>query len=175
MTYQAPITGLHSPTILPFLQNSTDYFMLAQSCKFGVNYCFIGLTHPAACTRARVPLTFGHVHRPSPLTQFAQKGCQSNGFELRIPMIYLEFCRSDPVNFRRGGPKNSGHLRPPPKHPPPPIRLIYIPIVSSQHQDFEYIIFYRFDTCRPKVMLPTPSQFGPYYSFDRIIQFCTVL
>jgi len=64
VTYQAPITGLHSPTLLPFLQNSTDYHMLAQSCKFGANCCFIGLTHPAACTRVRVPLTFGHVHNP---------------------------------------------------------------------------------------------------------------
>ena len=62
--YQSPITGLHSPTLLSFLQDSTDYLMLAQSCKFGVSCCFIGLTHPAACTRARVPLTFGHVHRP---------------------------------------------------------------------------------------------------------------
>jgi hypothetical protein len=35
--------------------------MLAQSCKFGINCCFIGVTHPAACTRARVPLTFGNV------------------------------------------------------------------------------------------------------------------
>ena len=35
MTYQAPTTGLHSPTLLPFLQNSTDYLMLAQSWKFG--------------------------------------------------------------------------------------------------------------------------------------------
>ena len=66
MTYQAPTTGLHSPTLLPFLQNSNDYFMLAQSCKFGVNCCSIGLTHPAACTLARVPLTIGHVHRPPP-------------------------------------------------------------------------------------------------------------
>jgi hypothetical protein len=57
MTYPAPITGLHSPTLLPFLQNSPDYLMLAQSCKFGVNCCVIGLTHPAACTRVRVPLT----------------------------------------------------------------------------------------------------------------------
>jgi hypothetical protein len=41
VTYQAPITGLHSPTLLPFLQNSTGYSMLAQSCnKFGVNCCF---------------------------------------------------------------------------------------------------------------------------------------
>ena len=78
MTYQAPITGLHSPTLLPFLQNSTEYLMLAQSCKFGVDCCFNGLTYPAACTRARVPLTFAHVHRP-PLTQFAQKGINRLG------------------------------------------------------------------------------------------------
>jgi hypothetical protein len=70
MTYQAPTTGLHNPTLLPILQNSTDYLMLAQFCKFGVNCCFLGLTHPAACTWARVPLPFGHVHRP-PFTQFA--------------------------------------------------------------------------------------------------------
>ena len=55
VTYQAPITGLHSPTLLLFLQNSTDYLMLAQSCKFGVN-CWLlhwldsprGL-HPSPC------------------------------------------------------------------------------------------------------------------------------
>ena len=56
MTNQAPITGLHNSTLL---HNSTDYLMLAQSCKFGFVCCFIGLTHPAACTRVRVPLTFG--------------------------------------------------------------------------------------------------------------------
>ena len=51
------------------------YFMLAQSCKFGANCCFIALTHPAACTRARVPLTyFGHVHRPPPLPNLLEKG-----------------------------------------------------------------------------------------------------
>ena len=32
VTYQAPITGLHSPTLLRFLHNSTHYLMLAQSC-----------------------------------------------------------------------------------------------------------------------------------------------
>jgi len=66
MTHQAPITGLHNPTLLPFFQSSTDYFMLAQSWKFGVNCCSICLTHPAACTLAPVPLTFGHVHIPPP-------------------------------------------------------------------------------------------------------------
>jgi len=29
-----------------------NYIMLAQSCQFGVICCFIGLTRPAACTRA---------------------------------------------------------------------------------------------------------------------------
>ena len=90
MTYQAPITGLHSPALLPFTLNSTNYLMLAQSWKFGVNTCSIGLTQSAACTRARVPLTFGHVHRPPPFTQFAQKGCQLTGLELRITTIYLK-------------------------------------------------------------------------------------
>jgi hypothetical protein len=64
VTYQAPITGLHSPILLPILQNYTDYLVLAQSCKLRVNCCFVGLTNPAACTRARVPLTFKHVYRP---------------------------------------------------------------------------------------------------------------
>ena len=64
--YQAPITGLHNSVIrnASFFQNSTDYLMLAQSWKFGVSCCSIALTHPAACTGALVPLTFGHVHRP---------------------------------------------------------------------------------------------------------------
>ena len=152
MTFQAPITGVHSPTLLPFLQNSTDYLMLAQSCKFRVNCCFIDLTHPAACTRVCVPLTFGHVHRPPPFTQFTQKGCQSTGLELRIPMIYLRFCRSDPVKFWSGG---SQKLWTPPD-PPPPIGPIYIPIDSSRRQDSEYINFNLFDTCCPKVCFLHP-------------------
>ena len=36
--------------IASILQNSTDFIMLAQSCKFGVDCCFIGLIHPTACT-----------------------------------------------------------------------------------------------------------------------------
>jgi len=64
MTYQAPTTGLHSPTLLPFLWNFNDYLMLAQSWKFGVKCCIIGLAHPAACTQAHVPLNLGRVHRP---------------------------------------------------------------------------------------------------------------
>ena len=79
VTYQAPITGVHSPTLLPFLQKSTDYLMLAQSWKFGVICCFIGLTHPTACTRVRVPLIFGHVHRPPLLPKLLKKGANRLG------------------------------------------------------------------------------------------------
>jgi len=69
-------------------------------------------------------------------------------------MIYSKFRRSGPVTFWRGGPKNSG----PPRTPPhPSIRLIHIPIVSCQHQNSEYIIINRFDTCRPKVLLTGAS------------------
>ena len=74
MTYQAPTTGLHSPTLLPLLRNSTDYLTLAQSWKFGVICCSIGLTHPAACTRTRVHLTVGHVHSPPLLPNLLKKG-----------------------------------------------------------------------------------------------------
>ena len=35
------------------ISSKFHYLMLAQSCEFGVNCCSIGLTHPAACTRAR--------------------------------------------------------------------------------------------------------------------------
>ena len=85
----SPGTGLHGSTLLQFFR-----IPLTISCwhnpgsleglGFRVNCCFIGLTHPAACTRARVPLSFGHVHRPPSSTQFAQKGCQSTELELRI-------------------------------------------------------------------------------------------
>ena len=36
VTYQAPIIGLHSFTLLLFLQDSTNYLMLAQSCSLGL-------------------------------------------------------------------------------------------------------------------------------------------
>ena len=62
MTYQTTTAGLHSLKLLPFLQSSTDYLMLAQTLRFGVNRCSIGMTHPVAYTRAHVPLNYGHVH-----------------------------------------------------------------------------------------------------------------
>jgi len=62
--------------------------MLTQFWKFEMNCCSIGLTYPAACTRACMLLIFRLVHRPPPFIQFAQKGCQSTWLELRIP-IYL--------------------------------------------------------------------------------------
>jgi len=138
VTYQAPITGLHSLTLLPFLQNFNDYLTLAQFCKFGANCCFIGLTHPVACTRARVPSDFWTCPQTPPLTQFAQKRFQSTGLELRIPLMYSKFCRSGPVNFWRGGPKNPD----PPQPPPPPIRPIHISIDSSRQEVSDYMILY---------------------------------
>jgi hypothetical protein len=138
MTYQAPTIGLHSPSLHPFLQISTDYLMLAQSRKFGVNCCSSGLTHPAACTRARVPLTFGHVYRPPPFTQFAQKGWQSTGLELKIPVIYLKFCGCGPEkNWRSPPPKAQI-----PSHstPPSPIQPIYIHLIA-QCQNSDYMFF----------------------------------
>jgi hypothetical protein len=70
MTYQGPTTGLHSCTLLPFLQNSTEYLMLAQSWKFGVNWLDSprGL-HPSACASA-----LRHVHRPPLLPNLLKKG-----------------------------------------------------------------------------------------------------
>ena len=65
--------------IASILLNSTDYLMLEQSCKFGFICCFIGLTHPAVCTRARVHLTFGHVLRPPPLPNLLDKGANRLG------------------------------------------------------------------------------------------------
>ena len=108
--------------------------MLAQSWKFEVNECSISLINPTACTRARAPFTSGHAYRPPKIfTQFAQKGWQSTGLELRIPMICLKLRGSGPE-------KNWGF---PPKtettsgdHPTPPslIRLIYIEgsLISSR-------------------------------------------
>ena len=55
--------------------------------------------------------------------------------------MYSKYCRSGPVYFWRGGKKNSD---PPPD--PPPLR--FDPYIYG----FNY-----FDTCPPKVMLPTPS------------------
>ena len=65
-THDLPSThnSLTQPHIASFLQNSTKYLMLRLSWKFGVNRCSFGLTHPAACTQARLPLTCGLVHRP---------------------------------------------------------------------------------------------------------------
>jgi len=85
MTHQAPTTGLHNSTLLPFLLNSTDYQMLAQSWKFEMKCCFIGLTPPAACTRARVALTFGRAHRPPLLPNLLKKG--GNRLSLRYGFL----------------------------------------------------------------------------------------
>ena len=170
MTYQAPIAGLHSPTLLLFLQNSTDYLMLAKSCKFGVICCFIGLTHPAACTRVRGASDFWTCPQTPPFTQFTQKGCQSTGLELRIPMVCLKLRGSGPEqNWRPLKTKTT-----PGYHPKPPLSNsthIYIPIDSSRRQDSKYVIYISIDMCRQKVMILDASWYFKAISgvpiFDR--------
>jgi len=103
------------------ISSKFHYLMLAQSCEFGVNCCSIGLTHPAACTRAREPLAFGHVHRPPPLTQFAPTGCQSTGLELRIPTICFKFRENAPEKNWRPPAKKLKTCRG--TTPPPPPRF----------------------------------------------------
>ena len=63
-TYDQP--SIHTWLAQPHIASifSKFYLMLAQSWKFGAHCCSSGLTHPAACTRARVPQSFGYVHRP---------------------------------------------------------------------------------------------------------------
>ena len=86
--HQAPITGLHSPTLLLFLQNSTDYLMLAQSCKYGVNCCFVGLTHPAACTWVRVPWLLDMSTDPLFYPIYSKRVPIDWRIELRIPKMF---------------------------------------------------------------------------------------
>jgi hypothetical protein len=90
--------------------------------------------HPCACAS-----DFWTCPRTPPLTQFAQKGCQSTGFELRIPMMYIKFCRSDVVNFWRGIQKTLDH-RPP--TPPSDLTHIYTnqKLLTS---GFRYLFFTR--------------------------------
>jgi len=73
----------------------------------------------------------------------------------------LKIRRSGRVNFWRGGPKISDP-------PPSPVRPIHISIESSRQEDSEYIIFNRFDTCRPKVMLTGASCTYPTISAPSI-------
>ena len=144
MTYQAPTTGLHSPTLLPFLQNFAILVSYAGTILEVWSELLLqwldsprGL-HPSTC--ASDIWTCPHI---PPFTQFAQKGCQSTGLELKIPLKYLKFCRSDPVNFWRGVPSTPR---------PPPLRLdpyIY-QSDSSRRQDSEYINLNQFDKCRLK-------------------------
>ena len=61
--------------------------------------------HPSACAS-----DFWTCPQTPPSTQIAQKGCQSTGLELRAPMIYLRICRSDRVNFWRGGQEGAGSI-----------------------------------------------------------------
>ena len=86
LRYGRPCThdlpGTHNWLAQPHIASISSesyYLMLAQSWKFGVSCCSSGLTHPAACTQARVPLTFGHVHT-SPLSpSLLKKGANRLG------------------------------------------------------------------------------------------------
>jgi len=62
----------------------------AQLCKFVVRCCSIGLTHPAACTWARMPLTFGHVWTQTPwlLDMFGHR-----------PLDFWTCLDTDPLTF----------------------------------------------------------------------------
>jgi hypothetical protein len=138
------LTGTHNwlaqPHIAFFLQNSTDYLMVAQSWELGVKCCYIGLTqarglHLSACasdfwTRPQVP----------PSTQFAQKGCQLTGLELRFPMNYLKII--EVTKKKLGTPrKNKKPAGGPPHLPIPNSTYTYSPIDSSRHQVSEYLVF----------------------------------
>ena len=81
--------------------------MLAKSWKFEVKCCFIGLTHPASCTRARVPLTFGHVRSPPPLNPICSKRVPIDWAWAEVSANIFKFGRSGPGKNWRGGPKNS--------------------------------------------------------------------
>jgi len=83
--------------------------------------------HPSACTS-----DFWTCPQTPPFTQITQKGCQSTGLELRIPMIYLNFRRSEGFG---GGAKTLDPPGPPPHSPTPLIGPIYIPIDSSQDSE----------------------------------------
>ena len=67
--------------------------------------------HPSACVS-----DFRTCPQTPPLTRFNQKGCQSTGLELKIPLMYLNFRRIVPGKFW-SLPKKIG---PPLGDPPPP-------------------------------------------------------
>ena len=121
--YLPPTPGLHSPTLLPFLQNFTDYLMLAQPWKFEVNCCSSGLTHPAACTRALVPPTYGHVQR-TPFSPGLLKKVAVDWDQAKDSNDIFKFSRKCPRKKTGPLPK----IRTPPGDPPPPPR--FYPYIS---------------------------------------------
>ena len=138
MTYQAPITGLHSPTLLPLLQNSTDYLMLAQSWSLEwiaapLVWLARGL-HPSAWAS-----DFWTCPQTPPLNPICSKRVLIDWACAEDSDDEIQKIRgSAPVKFWRGGPKNSDPPAPP---LPPPIGPIHIPIESSRREDSKYIIF----------------------------------
>ena len=64
----------------------TDYLMLAQSCKFEEKCCFICLTHPAACNRARVPDAGVKFCKSEPIIMPERAFENIHPLELRLPL-----------------------------------------------------------------------------------------
>ena len=152
MTHQAPITGLHNPHCFHFFA-----ILLTISCWHNPG-SLEWIAAPLAWLTPRpaperVCLWLLNISTDPPFTQSAQKGWQSTGLELRILMFKFSW-KWPRKNWRL--PQLKPH-RETPHHNPSPNWTIYIPINRSRRQDFEYIVFYRFDTCRPKVMLPDAS------------------
>ena len=61
------LPGTHNWLAQPHIASiSSEFHWLSRAgtiLEIWSECCSIGLTHPTACIRARVPLTFGHVHR----------------------------------------------------------------------------------------------------------------
>ena len=95
MTHQAPIAGLHNSTLLPF---------------FRIPLTILCWNNPGIMEWIAAPLVWLtprpapeclclwllEMYTDPPFTQFAQKGSQSTGLELRIPMVCLKFRGSGP-------------------------------------------------------------------------------
>jgi len=117
--------------VLPFLQNSNDYFMLAQSCKSGVICCFIGwLTlRPAP---ERVFLWLLDMSTDPPLNPICSE-------RVSIDWAWAEYS-DDVFKIPWKWPRKNWRT-PLKKTKTLPDSTRYIPIKSSQREDSNYIIY----------------------------------
>jgi len=75
MSYQAPTTGLHSPTLLPFLQNFAILVSYAGTIlEVWSELLLHRLDLPHGLHLSAVPQTFGHVQRSPLLPNLLKKG-----------------------------------------------------------------------------------------------------